>query len=79
MTKMRPMATVPKDGTFVILFIRSGYVTTPLRCEVARWYPSYRPLQPWQNWGNDSVFDDGGTVDDIIGWIPLPAYHGEGS
>jgi hypothetical protein len=69
---MNPMSTAPKDGTFIVLFINSGYTTTPFRCEVARYYPQYRPLQPWQNHANDSVFDGGGNDNDLVGWMPVP-------
>ena len=67
--KINPMSTAPKDGSFVLLFGDSGYVTTPLRCEVCRYAPSYRPRQPWVDYANDSFLDSGGPP---VGWLPLP-------
>lgn len=67
--KLQPIETAPKDGRFIILFGPSGYTTTPLRCEVCRWYPEYRPKDPWQNHSNDS-FRDGGEAPTY--WAELP-------
>lgn len=69
MVNMRPMSTAPKDGTYIILFAPSGYITTDYRAEICRYYPEYHPLEPWVNHSNDS-FRDGG--DAPIGWIPIP-------
>ncbi len=66
---LRPISTAPRDGTWVLLFGPSGYVTTPLRVEVGRYYPTYRPLSPWQNHANDA-FTDGGP--EPTHWLPLP-------
>ena len=65
----RPIDTAPKDGSFILLAGPSGYTATPLRVEVCRWYPEYRPRDPWQNHGNDS-FRDGGEAPTL--WMPLP-------
>lgn len=67
--KLQPIGTAPKDGTWILLFAPSGYGTTPLRCEVCRYYPEYRPLQPWQNHANDSFLDGGEAP---THWLPLP-------
>lgn len=67
--KLQPIETAPKDGRFILLFGPSGYKMTPLRCEVCRWYPSYRPSDPWQNHSNDS-FRDGGAAP--THWAELP-------
>lgn len=64
-----PIATAPRDGTFILLAGRSGYTTTPLRVEVGRYYPEYRPLNPWQTHSNDD-FTDGGP--EPLFWMPLP-------
>lgn len=64
-----PISTAPKDGTWIIIAGPSGYNTTPLRCEVGRWCPEYRPLNPWQTHSNDA-FTDGGCAP--THWIPLP-------
>jgi hypothetical protein len=64
-----PIESAPKDGTFILLAAPSGYWTTPLRVEVCRYYPEYRPRNPWQN-HSDDAFSDGG--EDPIYWMPLP-------
>lgn len=71
-TTMYPMRSVPRDGSYVLLFIKSGYTTTPHRCEVARYDAVYRPRQPWVNYANDSVYDAGGDDADLVGWLPVP-------
>lgn len=68
-TTWQPIETAPKDGTWIILAGPSGYVTTPLRCEVAHWYPEYHPRNPWQTHSNDP-FSDGG--EEPTHWMPLP-------
>lgn len=68
-----PIATAPKDGTFILLAGPSGYSTTPLRVEVGRWYPEYRPGSPWQTHSNDD-FTDGGP--EPTHWMPLPKVPG---
>ena len=67
--KWQPIETAPRDGTFILLAGPSGYSTTPLRVEVCRYLPEYRPLNPWQNHSNDS-FTDGGEPP--THWAPLP-------
>lgn len=67
--ELRPIETAPKDGTYILLFGPSGYVTTPLRCEVCRYDAEFRPLQPWVNHANDSFTDGGGAP---THWLPLP-------
>ena len=64
----QPIETAPKDGTFILLAGNSGYTTTPLRVSVGRYYPEYRPNQPWVDHANDSFLDDGGEP---IFWAPL--------
>jgi len=67
--KLRPIETAPKDGRYILLFADSGYTTTPFRCQVCRWYPEYRPRDPWVTHSND-CFSDGGT--EPTHWMPLP-------
>lgn len=61
--------SAPRDGTYILLAGPSGYTTTPLRVEVCRYDPQYRPLQPWVNHADDS-FMDGGEAPTL--WMPLP-------
>lgn len=68
--RFRPIPSVPKssdrkgpppyDGRFYLLAGDSGYMTSPLRVHVGRWYPEYRPHQPWQTHSDDDFTDDGG-------------------
>ena len=73
--KLQPIATAPRDGTYVLLFGPSGYTTTPLRCEVCRYDAEYRPRQPWVNHSNDSFLDGGEAP---THWMPLPGIAGKG-
>lgn len=65
----QPIETAPKDGRYILLAAPSGYITTPLRVEVCKYYPEYRPLQPWVNHSNDSFLDGG---EGPTHWMPLP-------
>lgn len=65
----RPIKTAPRDGTWIVLAGPSGMTATPLRAEVARYYPAFRPLTPWQTHANES-FTDGGP--EPTHWLPLP-------
>lgn len=67
--RLRPISSAPKDGSYMLLFGDSGYLTTPLRCEVGRWDARYRPHHPWQTHSNDA-FEDGGEPP--LYWMPLP-------
>ncbi len=64
-----PIDTAPKDGTWIIIAGPSGYTSTPLRAAIARYYPEYRPTDPWQTHSNDS-FSDGGPAPTL--WMHLP-------
>ena len=68
-TKLQPIETAPRDGTYIILFGPSGYVGTPLRCEVCSYKPKYRPLQPWVDYSGESFEDSG---EPATYWIPIP-------
>jgi hypothetical protein len=63
--KLRPIETAPK-GRYILLFGRSGYTTTPLRCEVGCWS---HDKKRWNNHAGDA-FTDGG--DEPTHWCPLP-------
>lgn len=67
---LNPIETAPKDGRFILLFGPSGYMTTPLRCEIARWDPEYRPGSPWQTYSNDVFCICGGS--EPTHWMELP-------
>ncbi len=65
----RSMDSAPINGTFILLGGPSGYSTTPLRFEVCKFDPEFRPRQPWVDYAGDS-FTDGGEAPTC--WIPLP-------
>lgn len=65
----RPIATAPRDGTYIIVAGPSGYTTTPLRAEICRQCPDYKAGR-WITHSNDD-FTDGGEVPTL--WMPLPA------
>jgi hypothetical protein len=49
----------PKDGTYVLLRGKSGYIGTPHRYVAAKCDREFRPLQPWVDCAGDNVLDDG--------------------
>lgn len=63
----QPIATAPRDGSYIVIAGPSGYGSTPLRIEVARYVSGY--IQPWRNHANDA-FEDGGEAPTL--WMPLP-------
>lgn len=64
---LRPMKDAPIDRReYVLLFGESGYITTPLRCEVCR----YSSWGGWTNHAGD-LFLAGGS--EPVGWLPLPS------
>ena len=64
LSPLQPIATAPRDGTFVLLFGPSGYGSTPFRCEVGRYVE-----KGWRTHAND-WFTDGGAKP--THWMPLP-------
>jgi hypothetical protein len=63
---LRPMKDAPIDKReYILLFGESGYITTPLRCEVCR-------HSSWGGWTNHAgdLFIEGGS--EPVGWLPLP-------
>jgi hypothetical protein len=74
MEYLRPIKTAPKDGTYILIFGSSGYLNTPLRCEVARWeYLNEDSLLPEGFWANHAGdwFTDGGP--EPLYWCPIPS------
>lgn len=67
--KLKPIETAPKDGSYILLFGPSGYIGTPLRCEVCHYDPEYKPLQPWVNHACNAFTDSGEAP---THWAPLP-------
>lgn len=65
----RPIATAPKDGTFVLLAGPSGYTSTPLRVSVCQYDGNC-----WRNHAHD-WFTEGG--DEPTHWMPLPEFRQE--
>ena len=63
--QLKPIETAPK-GRYILLFGKSGYMDTPLRCAVGRWC---RHKQRWNDHAGDAFTDDGGEP---THWIPLP-------
>ena len=67
--QLRPIETAPK-GRYILLFGRSGYMDTPLRCEVGCWS---RSKERWNNHAGDAFTDDG---EEPTHWMPLPELDG---
>lgn len=67
--QLQPIETAPRDGSYILLFAPSGYVTTPYRCHVGRWDPEYRPKTPWVTHSDTPCADYGS---DPTHWMPLP-------
>lgn len=70
---LQPLSTAPRDGTYILLFGPSGYVNTPLRCEVGCYKADYAETMEspfgWRN-HDGSCFLDGGEAP--THWLPLP-------
>lgn len=67
--RLRKIDDKAKDGRWVVLFGPSGYTSIPLRAEVCRYDPGFRPLNPWVNHSGDS-FTDGG--EGPLYYLPYP-------
>jgi len=72
--QLQPIETAPRDGSYILLFGPSGYITTPLRCEVGYFdvesaFKAVHPNTQWRNHANN-WFMDGGS--EPTHWLPLP-------
>jgi len=65
MSKWQPISKAPKDGTYIVLLMDSGYTTTPYILKIAAYEKSYKGKHRWRDHANDSVFD---SSDEIIAW-----------
>lgn len=65
---LQPIETAPRNGTFMLLFGPSGYVSTPLRCHVGCWGTTYK-INRWLTHSGDDFTDDGEAP---THWTPLP-------
>ena len=66
-----PIDTIPKDGTYVLVFGDSGYIGTPLRAEICKYDAEWRPKNPIVNHAGDA-FTDGGA--EAKYWFPLSGF-----
>ena len=71
---LQPIETAKKDGSWILLFGPSGYITTPLRAHVCQWvkFDPYRRKDAlegfWRTTSGDWFTSDGG---DPTHWMPL--------
>lgn len=65
---IKPIHELTQEHGYVLLVGRSGYSSTPYRCEVGRYNPEY-PLAPYRTHSGDS-FTDGGS--NPTHFLPLP-------
>jgi hypothetical protein len=69
--KWKPISQAPKDGTWIMLLMDSGYTTTPYGFIIAHFVDDYSQSRNedhrWRDHANDSVFDG---FSKIIGWCP---------
>lgn len=63
--KWKPIALAPKNGTWVMLLMDSGFTSTPYAVIIAKYDKSYPRGNTWRDHANDSVFDGFET---ILGW-----------
>ncbi|KFI27790.1 hypothetical protein CN97_00825 [Haematobacter massiliensis] len=65
MPKWQPIATAPRDGTWVVVWF--GFSTDDARPIVVRWSPGRCDLYPWL--GDDGRYAHRCTM----AWMPIPA------
>jgi hypothetical protein len=64
----KPMSEAPRDGSWIVLLMDSGYTTTPYALVIAQFVPEYAKCEEargWRDHANDSVFD---RFEEIIAW-----------
>lgn len=61
---LQPIASAPKDGSYILVAGPSGYGSMPLRFEACKWSDGN-----WRNHGYDHYSDGGGEP---VWWMPLP-------
>lgn len=69
MSEWQPIATAPKDGTWILLRGESGYVERPYRAHVGRWRYNENAERGYWDQSEDAYFTDDG--DDPTHWMPL--------
>jgi len=62
---LQPIATAPRDGTYILVAGESGYTSTPLRYQACCWVEG-----TWRDHAHDH-FTDGGS--EPLYWMPLPS------
>ncbi len=72
-TKLQPIETAPRDGTYIILFVSTEYTSHP-HCEVGHWDHKYQSTNPWRSHHNDA-FTEGRYQP--THWMPLPQNLGD--
>ena len=70
--QLHPIATAPRDGSYVLVAGGSGYTTTPLRFAACRWEDggAYGLKSAGWRTHSDDWFTEGGA--DATHWAPLP-------
>lgn len=71
-TTLQPIATAPRNGSYILLAGPSGYIGTPLRFAAGRWDEDRKRTRrpnPWMTHSGDD-FTDGGEAP--THWMPLP-------
>lgn len=78
--KWKPISSAPKDGTYIMLLMNSGYTSTPYAVIIAQYDKSYPRGTTWRDHANDSIFDGFQEIIDWKGWkIPeIDFNHCEG-
>lgn len=67
---------LPTENKVVLAIRESGYNNAEYEVMTAKYMPTYRPHNPWQTIGNDSVTDSGSEV---LGWAEMDNWFNPGS